>query len=220
MTTTQTRSRAALRILRFDRVQLATHWVNAVLFTVLMVTAVPLYFGSFFGLVLPRHVIAQIHLWTGLALPLPIIVSMIGPWGSRMRRDVHRINYWTRDEIDWLRTLGKTTLAADKFNPGQKLNTIFVGSAIVILLATGSMLQWFRFFSVPLRVGATFVHDTFALAVFIVVVGHVVMALTHRDSLRAIFTGRVSEKWARVHSAKWFDEQVQTPDGTEPSSNR
>lgn len=218
--TTQSTTGGIVRVLRFDRVQLATHWVNAALFAILMATAIPLYFGSFFGVVLPRHLIERIHLWTGLALPLPVIISLIGPWGRRMRRDLRRVNCWTRDEIDWLKTLGKTDLAADKFNPGQKLNTIFVASAIVVLLVTGSMLQWFRFFSVPLRVGATFVHDAFALAVFIVVVGHVVMALSHRETLRAIFTGWVNEKWATTHAVRWLNEPPPTREDAQPPSRR
>jgi len=106
-----------------------------------------------------------------------------------MRRDLRRINYWTRDEILWMRSLGNSGLSVDKFNPGQKMNAIFVGGAILVMVATGSMLQWFRFFPVPWRTGATFVHDVFALAVFLVVFGHIVMALTHRDSLRSIFGG-------------------------------
>ena len=47
----------SLRVLRFDRVQRTAHWANALLFFSLMFTAVPLYFGSFFGIVLPRHLI-------------------------------------------------------------------------------------------------------------------------------------------------------------------
>ena len=208
MTTESITSERLAQILRFDKVQLAAHWVNAFLFSVLIVTAIPLYFGSFFGVVLPRHVIEQIHLWTGLALPLPIIISVIGPWGRRMRRDLARVNYWTRDEIDWLKTLAKTHLVADKFNPGQKLNTIFVAASIAVLLVTGSMLQWFRFFSVPLRVGATFVHDAFAFTVFLVVIGHVLVALSHRDAIKAILTGWVSERWAREHAARWLQEET------------
>jgi formate dehydrogenase subunit gamma len=114
-----------------------------------------------------------------------------------------------------LRTLGKTPLEADKFNPGQKLNAIFIGVVIVVMLATGSMLQWFRFFPVPWRQGATFVHDVFAFAIFAVVFGHIVMALTHRDSLRSIFTGWVSEKWAARHAAGWLKElKTQQPRDT------
>jgi formate dehydrogenase subunit gamma len=200
-------------VLRFDRVQRDAHWANALLFFSLMFTAIPLYFGSFFGIVLPRHLIEMIHLWSGLALPLPIIISWIGPWGKAMRRDVRRINYWTREEIRWMRTLGRSRLEADKFNPGQKLNAIFVGASIFVMLVTGAMLQWFRFFPVPWRSGATFVHDLFAYAISFVVVGHIVMALTHRDTLRSIFNGRVSRSWAERHAARWLREEQ--PDHTE-----
>ena len=200
-----------LRVLRFDRVQRIVHWANAALFSSLMFTAIPLYFGSFFGVVLPRHLIEMIHLWSGLALPIPVIVSLIGPWGRSMRLDVRRMNYWTREEIRWMRTLGRSSLRADKFNPGQKLNAIFVAASILVMLVTGSMLQWFRFFSVSLRSGATFVHDVFAWAIFVVVIGHVVMALTHRDALRSIVKGWVSRSWAERHAPRWLDEDPPLP---------
>jgi formate dehydrogenase subunit gamma len=205
MTLTESRA-SVVRIVRFSRTQRTAHWANALLFGVLMATAIPLYFGSFFGVVLARHVVAEVHLWTGLALPLPIIVSLIGPWGDAMRRDLRRVNYWTHQEIAWMRSFGRTPLEADKFNPGQKLNVIFIGAAVVIMLATGSVLQWFRFFPVSWRTGATFVHDVFAFAIFAVVIGHIIMALTHRDALRSIFKGWVSESWARVHAPSWLKE--------------
>jgi formate dehydrogenase subunit gamma len=199
-------TRRVVYLLRFDRVQRSAHWANAVLFGSLMFTAIPLYFGSFFGVVLPRHLIEQIHLWSGLALPLPIIISLLGPWGRSMRRDVHRVNTWTHDEVRWLRTRGRSPLQADKFNPGQKLNAVFIGAVIVVMLITGSMLQWFRFFSVSLRQGATFAHDVFAFVIFAVVIGHIAMAITHRDALRSIFKGWVSEQWAFTHAPKWLKE--------------
>lgn len=52
MTITQT-PRDVIKILRFDKVQRAAHWANAGLFGILMFTAIPLYFGSFFGIVFP-----------------------------------------------------------------------------------------------------------------------------------------------------------------------
>jgi len=196
----------SLRVLRFDRVQRGAHWANALLFFSLMFTAIPLYFGSFFGVVFPRHLIEMIHLWSGLALPLPIIISLIGPWGRAMRHDVRRINYWTREEIHWMRTLGKSTLEADKFNPGQKLNAIFVGVSILVMLVTGAMLQWFRIFPVPWRSGATFVHDVFAWAVFFVVIGHIVMALT--TATRCVRSLRLGQsKLGERYAARWIQEE-------------
>jgi formate dehydrogenase subunit gamma len=206
MTLTETSSNVT-RLVRFDRVQRGAHWANALLFGVLMATALPLYFGSLFGLVLERHTVAQIHLWSGLALPLPIIASLIGPWGDAMRRDVKVVSYWTRQEILWMKSLGRTPLQADKFNPGQKLNAIFIAGTIVVMLVTGSMLQWFRFFPVSWRTGATFVHDVFTFAVFAVVIGHIYMALTHRDSLRSMFKGWVSESWASSYAPNWLRDK-------------
>ena len=77
----QLNMKPAVRILRFDRVQRSAHWANALLFGILMTTALPLYFGSLADVVGRRHLIAQIHPWAGIALPFPMIVSLIGPWG-------------------------------------------------------------------------------------------------------------------------------------------
>lgn len=214
-----------MRILRFDRVQRSAHWANALLFGILMATALPLYFGSLADIVGRRHLIAQIHLWAGIALPIPMVVSLIGPWGARMRRDARRINRWSREEIRWLRSLGRTSTELDKFNPGQKLNAIFTAGVIVVMLATGSMLQWFRFFPVTWRTGATFVHDVFAFAIFFVVFGHLAFALTHPQSMRSMIKGWVTENWAARHAAAWLKEErpeVSRPEprGREPNSAR
>jgi formate dehydrogenase subunit gamma len=124
---------------RFDGVQRAAHWANALLFGILMLTALPLYFSSLAAEVGRRPLLADIHLWTGVALPIPLLISLLGPWGVQFRRDIRRINVWTRDEVVWLKALGrKAPRVVDKFNPGQKLNAIFTGGAIVVMLATGA----------------------------------------------------------------------------------
>jgi formate dehydrogenase subunit gamma len=195
------------RILRFDAVQRTAHWANALLFGFLMVTALALYFPSLSDVVGRRALVANIHLWSGLALPVPIVISLLGPWGARMRRDIRRINVWTHDEVRWLRQLGRNAPpVVDKFNPGQKLNAIFVGGSILVMLATGFVLKWFGFFPVSWRTGATFVHDVLALAIFIVVIGHILFALTHPESLRSMLKGWVSEAWAARHAPGWLRE--------------
>jgi formate dehydrogenase subunit gamma len=202
--------RSGARILRFDRVQRAAHWANALLFGILMLTALPLYFASLSTVFGRRALFADIHLWTGVALPVPLLIALAGPWAAQLRRDLRRINIWTRDEITWLKKLGMNAPpVVDKFNPGQKLNAIFVGGSIVVMLASGSMLKWFRFFPVSWRTGATFVHDVLAFAIFIVVFGHILYALTHRESMRSMLKGWVSEGWAKRHAPGWLKEQKQ-----------
>lgn len=197
-----------VRIVRFDPVQRAAHWTNALLFGILMATALPLYFGSVAGFVGRHALVEEIHLWTGIALPAPLLVSILGPWGARFRCDLQRINLWSRDEVTWLRSLGRRApQVVDKFNPGQKLNAIFTGAAIVVMFCTGSMLKWFRFFPVEWRTGATFVHDVFAFAIFVVVAGHVLFALTHPASLRSMIRGWVTKDWAERHAPGWLAEE-------------
>lgn len=173
-----------------------------------MATALPLYFVQVESFVGRRELVAEIHTWAGVALPVPLIVSLVGPWGAQLRRDIRRVNLWTASEVRWLRSLGQRELPRpDKFNPGQKLNALFTVGAIVVMLATGSILKWYRFFPLEWRTGATFVHDVLALGIFLVVTGHVAFALTHRDALRSMFRGWVTEAWARGHASGWLEEE-------------
>ncbi len=195
------------RLIRFDRIERLAHWSLAVLFAVLMLTAIPLYVGSVAQLVGRRALLAEIHSWSGVALPVPLLVSLLGPWGRGLRRDVRRLNLWTPDERRWLRSVGRyPVVEPGKFNAGQKLNAAFTAGVIVAMLATGSVMHWYKPFPVNWRTGATFVHDVIAFAVFAVVIGHIGFALTHRDALRSMFRGWVTRRWARVHAPQWVKE--------------
>lgn len=209
------------RLLRFDRVERAAHWINALLFAVLMATALPLYFVQVEALVGRRELIVQIHTWCGIALPAPLIISLAGSWGARFRRDVRRINVWMLEETRWLRRLGRERLPElDKFNPGQKLNALFIAGSIAVMLGTGIILKWVRFFPLDWRTGATFVHDVLAAAIFVVVFGHIAFAVTHRDALRSIFKGWVTESWAARHAPRWLLEEKAEVSASDPPARR
>lgn len=200
-------SRSTEDLSRFDGVERTLHWLTASLFGVLMLTAVPLYFGSASSIIGRRALLAEVHTWCGVALPFPLVASLVGPWGRGIRADVRRFSRWTEDEVRWLRSLGRVGFTRlGKFNPGQKLNAAFVAGTMVVMLGTGAILHWFGPFPVSWRTGATFVHDVLATAVFLVVAGHVAFALTHREALRSMFTGRISRRWARQHAPFWLDE--------------
>jgi formate dehydrogenase subunit gamma len=195
------------RLVRFDGVERLAHWSLALLFAILMLTAVPLYVGSVAQLVGRRALLAEIHSWCGVALPVPLIVSLLGPWGRGLRRDVRRLNLWTPDERRWLRSLGRyPVVEPGKFNAGQKLNAAFTAGVILAMLVTGSVMHWYKPFPVNWRTGATFVHDVIAFAVFAVVIGHICFALTHREALRSMVGGWVTRAWARVHAPGWVKE--------------
>jgi formate dehydrogenase subunit gamma len=194
-------------LLRFDRRARWLHWVNATLFGVLMLTGAALYAGPVSQLVGNRELVRFVHVYAGLALPVPLLVAVVGARGARVRRDLGRLNRWTSDDVQWFRRRRRRAVRLGKFNPGQKLNAAFVAGAGIVMLATGSIMRWFEPFPLDWRTGATFVHDWFALAIWVVVIGHVVLALRDGDALESMVRGDVPAEWAKRHAPRWYDEE-------------
>ena len=207
MVATTTRPAERERIIRFDAAERVLHWVNATLFLTVMATAAVLYVGPLSAAVGRRDLIRHIHVWCGIALPAPLLLTVIGKWGAAFRADVARLNRWTKDDRRWMRSLGRDPyVQLGKFNPGQKLNASFVAGVIVVMLGTGSIMNWFHYFPVDWRTGATFVHDWIAVILFFVVIGHIGMALADPESLGSMIRGWVPARWARDKRPGWYEE--------------
>jgi formate dehydrogenase subunit gamma len=181
----------------------------------LIFTGAALYIPALVGFVGRRVLVVRIHVDAGLALPLPLIISLAGSWGKGLRADLKRLNRWGRDDREWLRRSVRweptDKLSIGKFNAGQKLNAAIVGGTIIVMLMTGAVMHWPYDFALSWRTGATFIHDIVALGFFVVVVGHIFMALTHPPALRSIFTGRISRAWAKRHAPLWLEEVDKPP---------
>jgi len=200
------------RLARFDRAERALHWANAVLFGLLLGTAALLYVGQLAALVGRRELVRQVHVVSGLLLPVPLILALVGPWRRGLMADLRAFNRFDGDDIRWLRTRGRDrTVRLHKFNPGQKLNAAFVAGSIGVMLATGSIMFWFGPFPLAWRTGATFVHDWTAIAIGLVVAGHIWMAVGDSDSLRAMVRGWVPAWWAQTHRPRWYTEMTGLP---------
>jgi formate dehydrogenase subunit gamma len=200
------RTRTEAPLLRFDRVERTVHWVNATLFSVLMLTGAALYAGPISTLVGNRELVRTIHVYSGLALPIPLVLGILGARGARLRRDLGRLNRWTRDDARWFRRRQRPQVALGKFNPGQKLNAAFIAAAAVVMLGTGSIMKWFEHFPLDWRTGATFVHDWFALGIWIAVLGHIAFALSDGDALSGMLGGSVPASWAKKKAPLWYEE--------------
>ena len=205
------------RVPRFDRTERIVHWCNATLFLTLLFTGLSLYAGPLSTIVAHRLLVKTIHVYSGLLLPIPILVGIVLRSGAQLRADLHRLNRWIRDDRLWWTARGRARARLGKFNPGQKLNAVFIGAAIVVMLGTGSIMRWFKPFPDSWRTGATFVHDWFALTLFVVIAGHILLALNDPDSLRGMVFGWVPERWARRYRPRWYEEVV--PSSTDESSS-
>jgi formate dehydrogenase subunit gamma len=198
----------AKSIVRFDRTERAVHWTNATLFFILILTGASLKIGSFATLVANRHAVKTIHVYVGLLLPVPILVAIFLRAGKQFRTDLARMNRWSQDDKRWWSRRKRSGVQLGKFNPGQKLNTVFIGAVIVVMLMTGSIMRWFEPFPDSWRTGATFVHDSTWLVLLFVIAGHIVIALRDPDSMRSMLRGWVPESWARRERPQWWAEVV------------
>jgi formate dehydrogenase subunit gamma len=206
---------------RFDTTERAVHWVTATLALVAIATGAALYAGPVSTLVGRRDLMRTVHVLAGLALPAPLVVALVLPRrGRALRADLRRVERFDADDRRWLRPRTHATARPGKFNAGQKLNTVFLGAAGVVLLASGVMLRWPDPWSNDLRTGATFVHDWFALTVGIAVVGHVVFALRDPHALRGMLGGRVPARWARRTHPRWYEEVTGQPADRLAAPNR
>lgn len=196
---------AKRQVLRFSRPVRWVHGITGVLMTVCILTAAILYNGSIAVLVGNRYIVEQIHVWCGFALPVPLI---IGAFSRSYREDLGLLNRFSRRDWAWLRSRKRRDghIPVGKFNAGQKLNAALSAGAIGVLLGTGITMYFTHLARLSWRSGATFVHDWFALALGLLVLGHVIYALRDPDALRSMRTGRVPLRWARREHSEWAEQ--------------
>ena len=198
---------------RFSRASRWVHWLTATFMTICILTAVVLYNGSIAVIFGHRYLVEQIHVFSGFALPVPLIAGIVS---RSYRDDTRRLNGFTSRDWAWLRSRTRRdgTIEVGKFNAGQKLNAALSAGSIGVLLISGVVMYFTNLAPLTWRSGATFVHDWFALAVGLLVVGHVWMALKDPYAMTGMRTGRVPLRWARREHAAWAREVAGDPPAT------
>ncbi len=196
----------AVEFERFTRAERWVHRVVAILMTVCLVTAAILYNGSISLAVGHRRLVELVHVYCGLALPVPIL---LGLGSAAYRRDLGRLNRVTAADRRWLRP-GAGRVAArrfvGKFNAGQKVNSWLSSGAIVVLFGTGVLMFFVGLSPLGWRTGATFVHDWFSLGLGLLVLGHVYRASRDPEARRGMRHGPVGRAWARANHPGWSVE--------------
>jgi formate dehydrogenase subunit gamma len=190
---------------RFSRAERLVHRSVAVLMGVCLVTAAILYNGSIMLAIGHRHAVELVHVWCGLALPVPMLA---GALSAAYRTDARRLNRFTPSDWRWLRSRNRRdgTIPVGKFNAGQKLNAGLVAGSTLVMVGTGAVMYWTGLVRLSWRSGATFVHDWFALGLGLLVIGHIVFAMKDPEARRGMRRGRVSTRWARAEHGAWVDE--------------
>ncbi|MFF4052836.1 cytochrome b/b6 domain-containing protein [Streptomyces chartreusis] len=190
---------------RFSRAERWAHRATAVLMGVCVLTAAALYLPLLAQLVGRRALVVTVHEWSGIALPIPVLVAL----GSRaFRADLSLLNRFGPHDRRWLaaallRDRRPASRPAHKFNAGQKLYAAWAAGATLIMLGTGLMMWWTQLVPLEWRTAATFIHDWLALTLGIVLAGHIGMAMADPEARRGMRTGWVSRTWARREHPLW-----------------
>ncbi|WP_328325058.1 MULTISPECIES: cytochrome b/b6 domain-containing protein [unclassified Streptomyces] len=204
-TDAMTTPRSELR--RFTRPVRWVHRTTSALMLVCIASAGCLYVPQLAELVGRRYLVVTVHEWSGLLLPVPVLAGLVS---RALRADLGRLNRFAPYDRAWLRSALRrdgSPRTAGKFNGGQKIYAGWIAGATLVMLGTG-LLMWFTHLA-PLvwRTSATFIHDWLALAVGIVIAGHIGMALGDPEARRGMRTGLVGRGWARREHPLWLDEE-------------
>lgn len=202
------RADPADRIRRFSRAERLVHRSTGLLMLVCLATAACLYLGPLAQLVGRRYLVLTLHEWSGISLPLPVLLGLFSP---AFRADLRRLNRFAPYDRQWLRAARRRLSSpqarpAGKFNAGQKLYAGWIAGAVLVMMFTGLLMWFMGLFPSISRTSAIFVHDFLAWAIALVLIGHVRKAYQDPETLPGMRTGFVSRGWAERHHPRWLDD--------------
>ncbi|MEU0626099.1 cytochrome b/b6 domain-containing protein [Streptomyces sp. NPDC005989] len=198
------------RVQRFTRAERWVHRTTAALMLVCVAGAACLYVPQLAELVGRRRLVVTVHEWSGVLTPVPVLAGLLS---RALRADLSRLNRFGPHDRQWLRAVRRRdhrpgSRPAGKFNAGQKLYAAWIAGATLVMAGTGVPMWFTGLAPLAWRTGATFVHDWLALAVGIVLAGHMAMALADPEARRGMRTGSVERHWARSQHALWGEDRA------------
>ena len=172
-----------------------------------ILSAAFLYVPELAELVGRRRLLVIIHEWSGILIPLPLAAGL---FFKGVRADLSELNRFGPQDKGWVwRAIRRGTGfagPAGKFNAGQKLYAAVIAGLTVVMLGTGLMMWFTELAPLNLRTGASYVHDWLALAIGLLVLGHIRMAVRDPESRHGMRTGWVTRSWARREHPLWERE--------------
>ena len=198
------------RLPRFTPVERWVHRTTAVLVAVLFATGAVLYLEPLALVVGRRLLVEGLHVTAGLLLPVPMLVGLfVSP---ELRGDVAVLGRFEAVDGQWLRRRDRRRagLPVGKFNGGQKLAAAVIAGAGLVLFGTGLLLIAPEFWNIPVKVrqGATITHDLFTFGLFLLLTGHLWLALRHPEARAALRTGEVDRVYAEREHGGWAKQML------------
>ena len=195
---------------RFTRSELAVHWTLAVSVLLMILSGIAL------GVNIGHAAAFPVHVGSVFLLAGGVLLAMLAGDRPALRRAARQLRRLDAEDRRWLAWAPRNLLggggdppAVGRFNAGQKLNAMVIGTLLVA--STGSGFYWWAklhgVFSNSNLDGA--VHNVAGVAIIVLVCGHLYMAVLNpatRHALRGITTGSVDAGWAAEHHPAWLAE--------------
>ena len=184
------------------------HWITAACFVLLMLSGLSMFHPMLFflsELFGGGQWTRAIYPWIGVVLLISYAGLIVQFW---------RDNFWNRDDITWLRSIGRVMENEEegvpelgRFNAGEKFVYWSIALLIVVLFVTGIVI-WAAYFSAYTTIEtqrvALLIHSLAAIAAILVWITHFYAAVWMRGSIRGMTRGYVTPGWAWRHHRKWF----------------
>ena len=201
---------------RFRKRTIWFHWIHTAAFLVLIVTGAILFIpglgsAAAGGLTRLIHRIAVVFF-----VGLPVVYFVFNP-----RMSLHFIKEtltWGRDDLGWLKVAPLYYFGGDEekmppqghVNTGQKMWQFVVLGTGVLFLVTGVTMWFFKGSVAPgIFQWCVIVHDIAFILASLMLLVHIYLGIIHprmTESLRSMWDGKISKKYASSHYGKWYDE--------------
>jgi formate dehydrogenase subunit gamma len=150
-----------------------------------------------------------LHPFMGVLMFLSFLGLFFRLWRANVITDADR--EWKKHMGDMLRGNKAAMPPVGKYNYGQKLVFWAMVGSLAVLVVTGFVFwrPWFApFFPVDLLRAAALLHSVAAVVLIAATIVHVYAAIWVKGTTRAMTRGTVSEGWAKVNHALWYQEMT------------
>lgn len=206
------------RIYRFSLPVRIAHWVNALSFIMLFVSALPMYtdffnwlypvFGGPAGARLVHRIFAVIFLMPTIFIIVTDPKSFVQWTGNILSWKQYDFKFFTEFPKEFF---GRESHVPkqDFFNAGQKLNSLLTISGAALMVVSGFLMWFSGLFPKEAVQWAYPMHDVGVGVLVAVVLGHIYLSVGHpasRPSIKGMTEGWVDAEYAKAHHGRWYEQ--------------
>lgn len=204
---------------RHEKGFIVCHWLNALAFIMLYLTALPLYseYFHFFYTILSPYTFQILHrTFAVLFIVTPILSLFLAPksmkhWAKQIVDvGLNDIKFFIYFPLEALGLHPKGMPKQGFYNAGEKLNSALQIFVWIVLVVSGLAL-WFggaslaketMYWMVP-------IHSAAAGLAFVGFIGHFYLAMfANPDSMRGMKAGNIHIRYAKAHHEAWYEELI------------